>query len=111
MSEQQLYFPFTIAQQRTLFFETWEETGNGSGACRKAQVSRMTFYYWQKRFNEQGYSGLDEVASRAPNNPPHLHRGLVPDLLTSSSNVDSGDQGRLLTCTSAQKTTNNGGEI
>lgn len=111
MREQQIHFPFTTAQQRKLLFETWEETGNVSRACRKVHVSRMTFYYWQKRFYEQGYSGLEEFASRAPNNLPHFHGGLIPDLLTSSSNVDIADQVRLLTFNSAQKTTKNGGEI
>ena len=111
MSEQQIDFPFTTAQQRKLLFETWEETGNVSGACRKAHVSRMTFYYWQKRFYEQSYSGLEEFASRAPNNLQRFPAGLVPDLLTSPSNVAIGDQGRLLTFNAAQKTAKNGGEI
>ncbi len=110
-SEQQIYFPFTIAQQRALLFETWEETGKGSRAYRKAQVSKMTFSYWQKCFSEQSYSGREEFTSRAPNNLPRFPEGLVPDLLTSSSNVDIGDQVRLRTYNSAQKTTNDGGEI
>jgi hypothetical protein len=111
MSEQQIYFPFSIAQQHKLLCETWEETGNGSEARRKAHVSTMTFYYWQKCFYEQGYSGLQEFVSRALNNLAHFPGGLVPDLLTSSSNVDIGDQVRLLTFNSAQRTTKNGGEI
>ena len=68
MSNQHIHFPFTTAQQRKFLFETWEETGNVSEACRKAHVGRATFYYWKKRFNEGGYSGLEEFASRAPKN-------------------------------------------
>src|SRR5262245_17439015 len=83
---------------------------SSSSVC-ELHHNRMTFYYRRKCFYEQGYSGLEEFASRAPNNLPHFPGGLIPDLLTSSSNVDIGDQGRLLTFKSAQKTTKNGGEI
>ncbi len=71
----------------------------------------MTFSYWRKCFSEQGYSGREEFTSRAPNNLPRFPEGLVLDLLTSSSNVDIGDQVRLRTYNSVQKTTNDGGEI
>jgi len=37
-----------------------------SEACRKAHVGRTTFYYWKERFDDQGYAGLEEFASRAP---------------------------------------------
>ena len=66
MSNQHIYFPFTTAQQRKFLFEIWEQTGNVSEACRKAHVGRTTFYYWKNRFDEQGYAGLEEFASRAP---------------------------------------------
>ena len=66
MTTKRIHFPFTTAQQRKLLFETWEETGNVSAACRKAHVGRRTFYYWKPRFDEQGYAGLEAFASRAP---------------------------------------------
>ena len=52
MSKQHIYYPFTTSQQRKFLFETWEEAGNVSEACRKAHVGRTTFYYWKKRFDE-----------------------------------------------------------
>ncbi len=66
MSKQSIHFPFTTAQQRKFLFQTWEQTGNVSKACRKAHVGRATFYYWKKRFDERGYAGLEEFSSRAP---------------------------------------------
>ena len=66
MSKQHIHFPFTTAQQRKFLFESWEKTGNVSEACRKAHVGRTTFYYWKERFDDQGYAGLEEFASRAP---------------------------------------------
>ncbi len=69
MSKRQIHFPFTTAQQRKYLFESWEETGNVTKACLKAHVGRTTFYYWKDRFDDQGYPGLEEFASRAPKNP------------------------------------------
>lgn len=51
--------PYTTAEQRKLLFEIWETTGDVREACRKAQVSRGTFYYWKPRFVERGYKGLE----------------------------------------------------
>ena len=69
MRKQHIHFPFTTTQQRKFLFETWEETGNITESCRKAHVGRTTFYYWKNRFDEDGYTGLEEFASRAPKNP------------------------------------------
>ncbi len=69
MTTKRIHFPFTTAQQRKLLFETWEATGNVMAACRKAHVGRGTFYYWKPRFEEYGYAGLEEFASRAPKEP------------------------------------------
>ena len=66
MTSKRTHFPQTTASQRKLLFESWEETGNVSQACRKAHVGRGTFYYWQRRFEKEGYAGLEEFASRAP---------------------------------------------
>jgi len=66
MTTKRVHFPQTTAQQRKLLFETWEATGNVTGACRKAHVGRGTFYYWKPRFDEYGYAGLEKFASRAP---------------------------------------------
>jgi transposase len=69
MTAKRIHFPQTTAQQRKLLFETWEATGNVTQACRKAHVGRGTFYYWKSRFDEYGYAGLEEFASRAPKEP------------------------------------------
>ena len=66
MKKKRVVYRETTAQQRKLLFEVWEETGNVSLASRKAHVGRGTFYYWKPRFEEQGYKGLEETASRAP---------------------------------------------
>jgi transposase len=70
MTNKRTYYRETTPQQRRLLFETWEATGNVTQACRKAHVGRGTFYYWKARFEEQGYAGLEEFASRAPKKHP-----------------------------------------
>ena len=69
MTTKRIPFRQTTGQQRKLLFETWEATGSVTQACRKAHVGRGTFYYWKPRFDEQGYAGLEEFASRAPKEP------------------------------------------
>jgi transposase len=69
MNKKHTYFRPTTAQQRRLLFETWEATGNVSEACRKAHVSRRTFYKWKSRFDQGGYSGLERPDSCAPKEP------------------------------------------
>ena len=69
MDEKRTYYGYTTFQQRQLLFETWEATGNVTYACKKARVSRGTFYTWQPRYEADSYAGLREFASRAPHNP------------------------------------------
>lgn len=69
MNTKRVHFPETTAQQRKLLFETWEESGNVTAACRKAHVGRGTFYYWKPRFERYGYAGLEAFESRAPKEP------------------------------------------
>jgi transposase len=64
MSEKRTYFGFTTPQQRKLLFEVWEATGDITEACRQARVSVRLFYYWKKRFELDGYAGLEEFKSR-----------------------------------------------
>jgi hypothetical protein len=64
MSPKRTYYGFSTSQQRKLLFETWEATGSLTEACQKARLSRRTFYYWKTRFDELGYAGLEEFASR-----------------------------------------------
>ena len=59
----------TTAQQRKLLFETWQASGNVAEACRRARVSRQTFYNWKPRFETEGYAGLEELKSHAPKHP------------------------------------------
>jgi transposase len=64
MDQKQTYFGFTTAQQRKLLYEEWEQSGSVTKACRKARVSRGTFYRWKSRFEKEGYAGLEELGSR-----------------------------------------------
>lgn len=72
MAATRIHYRRTTAQQRKLLFEIWEETGNISQACRKAHVGRGTFYYWQARFEEKGYEGLEGFEDHAPKNPKRI---------------------------------------
>jgi len=65
MRAKRTYYGFSTSQQRKLLFETWEASGSITQACQKARLSRRTFYYWKPRFDEFGYAGLEEFASRA----------------------------------------------
>ena len=69
MEKKRTYFRPTTAQQRRLLFETWEATSNVSLACRKAHVSRKTFYNWKERFEQEGYAGLEKPKSHVPHEP------------------------------------------
>lgn len=72
MTAKRIHYPRTTGQQRKRLFELWEETGNTSEACRKAHVGRGTFYYWKPRFDKEGYEGLVEFESHAPDNPARI---------------------------------------
>jgi len=69
MSTKRIHFPLTTAPQRKLLFETWEATGDVYAASRKSHTGIGTFYYWKPRFDAEGYTGLEEFASRAPKTP------------------------------------------
>lgn len=69
MSKQRTYFRATTAQQRKLLFETWQSTRNVSLACRRARVSRQTFYNWKSRFEAGGDAALEKLKSHAPKQP------------------------------------------
>lgn len=69
MKMQRVYCPPTTEQQRIVLFETWEASGNVSQACRKASVSRQTFYNWQARLEQDGYAGLKKGGSHARKDP------------------------------------------
>jgi len=58
MTTKRTHFPPTTLQQRTLLFETWEQTQNVEAACQKAHVGKSTFYNWKPRFDQDGYPGL-----------------------------------------------------
>jgi transposase len=66
MSANHTFFPRSTAAQRKLLFETWEATGNVPQACERAHLSRMTFYYWKPRFDQDGYAGLEQARSQRP---------------------------------------------
>ncbi|MEM7132155.1 MAG: helix-turn-helix domain-containing protein [Chloroflexota bacterium] len=71
MTKQPTLFNTTTLQQRNLLFQSWEATGNISEACRRANVSRRTFYYWRERFEEGGYAALQ---ADGPPKPQGNHR-------------------------------------
>lgn len=71
MSPKRIYFGYSTPQQRKLLFETWEATGSVTQACQKARVSRGLFYYWKRRYEAEGYVGLEEFSSRVAH---HLRR-------------------------------------
>ena len=60
------YYRQTTVQQRKLLFKTWEETGNVTWSCKKAKVSRGTFYNWRERYEKKGFAGLEKCKSKAP---------------------------------------------
>lgn len=68
------YFRQTTVQQRCLLFKTWEKTKNITLACQKARVSRGTFYHWKPRFLKEGYMGLEQTKSHAPNTPYKIEK-------------------------------------
>ena len=71
MNSNHTFFPRSTAAQRKLLFETWEATDSISQACERAHLSRMTFYHWKPRFDQEGYAGLEQPLSHRPK---HLAR-------------------------------------
>jgi len=63
------YYRTTTVSQRKMLFEVLQETGNVSEACRRARVSRATYYYWKDRFDKGGYVAVEEPRSHAPLHP------------------------------------------
>lgn len=63
------YFRASTASQRQKMFEVWEETSRVNKACEAARLSRGTFYYWQARFEQEGYKGVEVARSHAPHHP------------------------------------------
>jgi transposase len=81
MATKHIHFPLTTAPQRKLLFETWQATGHVTAACRTAHVGRGTFYYWKPRFEEQGFPGLAEFASRAAKAPHRTPAAVAQQVL------------------------------
>jgi transposase len=71
MRTKHTYFPRSTAGQRKLLFETWEATGSVSQACERAHLSRVTFYHWKSRFDQDGYAGLEQPRSHRPKTLAH----------------------------------------
>ena len=63
-----------IIRRKLNIVQLSEQLGNISEACRKAHVGRGTFYYWQARFEERGYEGLEEFENHAPNRPNRIEK-------------------------------------
>jgi transposase len=92
MKAKRVYFPPTTPQQRKLLFETWEQTGNVTGACQKAHVGRATFYYWKERFDKEGYAGIEKYEKTgAPKGSGRVAAEVERDVLElSGQNEDWG---------------------
>lgn len=72
MSSKRTYFRPTTPQQRQLLFQVWQETGSVTEACKRARVSRSTFYHWKTRFEEGGYAALTTEEARGPRQPQRI---------------------------------------
>ena len=71
-----VYYPRTTPSQRQDLFRVWEETGDLQQALETAQVSESTFYRWKPRFEEGGYSALEEFKSHAPKKPKRTAKAI-----------------------------------
>ena len=81
MNAKTTYYRPTSAQQRKLLFETWEATGSVTKACAVAHVSRMMFYNWKTRFEQEGYAGLEKCKSRARKHPARKEKGIEEQVI------------------------------
>ena len=76
-----VYYRTTTFQQRRFLFEMVEQGGNISEACRRAKVSRKTYYHWKPRYEKEGVDGLREPRSHAVHNPrtidPQIERRII----------------------------------
>lgn len=68
MQKRGVYYGETTYSQRKYLFELVEELENVSKACRRAKVSRGTYYNWRERYKDNGILGLSETKSHAPHN-------------------------------------------
>ena len=94
MSVNHTYFPRSTAAQRKLLFETWEASGSIEQACERAHLSRVTFYHWKPRFEEDGYVGLEQSRSRRPKHLANQKSAAVEAEVTDmrKAHVDWGKQ-------------------
>jgi len=53
-----IYYRETTFQQRRYLFELVEQLENISEACRRAKVSRKTYYRWKPKYERDGIEGL-----------------------------------------------------
>ncbi len=81
MSRHHTYFPRSTAQQRKLLFETWEATESVDEACATAHLSRVTFYKWKPRFEEQGYAGLEQPRSTARKHQNRIAQPIAAEVI------------------------------
>jgi len=76
-----IYYRQTTFQQRRYLFELVEQLGNVAEACRRAKVSRKTYYHWKHRYEKEGVDGLREPRSHAVHNPrtidPQIERRII----------------------------------
>ena len=75
------YYRTSTASQRQRMFEVWEQTGSVKKACEAGRLGRSTFYKWKSRFEKEGYKGLEETKSHAPQNPRRTKEELVKQVI------------------------------
>jgi len=75
------YFRPTIASQRRLLFELYQQTGDRHRACAQAHVAERTFYKWKPRCEAAGWAGLEPLGSHAPKQPARLSAALTAEAI------------------------------
>jgi transposase len=67
-----------------------EETGNVAMTCRYFGISRHTYYYWYRRYQELGLEGLKDRSTRPHHSPRATHSEIVGKILYLRQNYHFG---------------------
>jgi putative transposase len=66
-----------IMNHKIEFARRAQNTDNFSKLCQEYSISRKTGYKWQKRFFEEGVSGLEDVSRKPQSNSASLDENLI----------------------------------
>jgi transposase len=67
-----------------------EETGNVAMTCRYFGISRQTYYFWYRRYEEHGIEGLRDRSKRPFTSPRATHNEVVAKILYLRQNYHFG---------------------